>query len=117
MGVVLALVGITIVGGLTFQFAWQRGMGGLDYPSQVWEKTQRLARWARIPAYPNQTPREYISRLEHELPEVEDVRYLEQTYERAKYGSKPLEESERERLSSVWKSVRNTLLSRILRWR
>ena len=33
---------------------------GLDYPSQIWEKTQRLARWARIPAFPQQTPREYV---------------------------------------------------------
>jgi transglutaminase-like putative cysteine protease len=117
MGIVLAFLAITFVGLAGFQFAWQRGLGGLDYPSQVWEKTQRLARWARIPTYPQQTPREYIARLEHELPEVEDVGYLEEAYERTRYGGKTLADSERERLATVWKGVRNNLFGRLLRWR
>ncbi len=117
MGLVLVFLGVTVAGGLTFQFAWQRGLGGLDYPSQIWEKTQRLARWARIPTYPQQTPREYVARLQHELPDVEDVPYLGDTYVRSRYGGKKLEDSERARLTAVWKSVRNTLLGRLMRWR
>jgi hypothetical protein len=60
MGLVLFFLGFTLVGGLAFQFAWQRGMAGLDYPNQVWEKTQRLARWARIPVFP-QEPRRIVA--------------------------------------------------------
>ncbi len=117
MGLVLLFLGVTVAGGLTFQFAWQRGLAGLDYPNQIWEKTQRLARWARIPVFPQQTPREYVERLEHNLPEVEDVRYLETAYVRSKYGGKQLDDAERDRLTAVWKGVRNTLLGRIMRWR
>lgn len=117
MAIVLGILLITLVGGLAFQFAWQGGLSGLDYPSQVWEKTQRLARWARIPVFPQQTPAEYVGRLEHELPDVEDIRYLGDAYVRARYGAKELGPAEKERLATVWKAVRGNLLSRILRWR
>ena len=117
MGIVFGFLGLSLAGGLFFQFAWQRGLSGLDYASQTWEKTQRLARWARIPAYAQETPREYTERLEHQLPEVDDIRYLGEAYVRSRYGAKSLSEPEKERLAGVWKSVRNNLLSRLMRWR
>lgn len=117
MAIVLGFLGISLAGGLTFQFVWQRGLAGLDYPSQIWEKTQRLARWARIPVFPQQTPHEYVDRLERALPEVEDIDFLGQAYVRSRYGAKAIEPAERERLTAVWKAVRTTLMGRILRWR
>jgi hypothetical protein len=117
MAIVLGFLALTLAGGLGFQFAWQRGLHGLDYASKTWEKTQRLARWARIPTFPQETPREYVGRLERELPEVEDLRYLESAYVRSRYGAKTLTDPERERLAGVWKAVRNNLFSRLMRWR
>ncbi len=117
MIIVVGFVAMTVIGGLGFQFAWQRGLSGLDDASRTWEKTQRLARWARIPTFPQETPREYVSRLEHELPEVEDVRYLSDAYVRTRYGAKQLEQAEKDHLATVWKAVRNNLLSRLMRWR
>jgi transglutaminase-like putative cysteine protease len=117
MAIVFGFLALSLAGGLFFQFAWQRGLSGLDYASQTWEKTQRLARWARIPVFEQETPREYTARLEHQLPEVEGIHYLGEAYVRSRYGAKTLTEPEKERLAGVWKSVRSNLLSRLMRWR
>ncbi len=113
----LAIVAGTLIAGGVFQFAWQRGLGGLDYPSQVWEKTMRLGRWARIKSVPQQTPREYVATLKRELPDVSDVEYLGQAYVRSQYGRKDLQPAEKQRLNAVWKQVRNHLFGRLLRWK
>ena len=69
-GLVLGFLAFTAVGGGIFQWSWQRGLGGLDYPVQIWEKTLRLARWSKVRPLPQETPREVIARLCRELPEV-----------------------------------------------
>jgi transglutaminase-like putative cysteine protease len=115
--VVLGVLAVTALGAGIFQYSWQHGLGGLSYPIQVWEKTLRLARWAKIRPLPQETPREVIGRLRQQMPEVDDLEYLGESYIRARYGRKELTESERERLEGVWKQSRNTLLSRLLRWR
>ena len=114
------VVGVLVVTGLgvgIFQYSWQHGLGGVSYPIQVWEKTLRLARWAKIRPLPQETPREVVARLRQQMPEVDDLEYLGESYIRARYGRKELTDSERERLEGVWKKSRNTLLSRLLRWR
>lgn len=117
LGVIVLFIGITAVAGGAFHYSWQHGLGGLDYPTQVWEKTVRLARFARIPSFPQQTPYEYAEQLQRELPEVPDVELLSSSFVRARYGQKQLSEAETEHLTEVWKRVRNTLLSRIFRWK
>jgi transglutaminase-like putative cysteine protease len=115
--VVVGVLAVTALGVGIFQYSWQHGLAGVSYPIQVWEKTLRLARWAKIRPLPQETPREVIARLRQQLPEVDDLEYLGESYIRARYGRKELTESERERLEGVWKKSRNTLLSRLLRWR
>ena len=115
--VLIAIVGLTALGAGLFQYSWQRGLGGLDYPVQVWEKTMRLARWARIRPAPQDTPRDITSRLHRELPEVQDLDYMSEAFLRSRYGQKQLEPAEKDRLAAVWKNVRNTLLQRLLRWK
>ena len=66
------------------------GLRGLDYPVQVWEKTLRLAKWSKVRPLPQETPREVVERLRRELPEVEDLDYLGETFIRSRYGHKPL---------------------------
>jgi hypothetical protein len=115
--VIVLFLAVTVVGGGIFQFAWQRGLGGLPYPVQIWEKTMRLSRWARIPVTPQETPRELTKRLKRELPEVDDMDYLGESFVRARYGQKELDASEKARLTKVWKQVRGDLLPRIFRWK
>lgn len=117
VSVILLFLAITLVGGGAFQFAWQRGLGGLPYPVQVWEKTMRLTRWARIPVQPQETPRELTQRLKRELPDVEDLDYLGESFIRARYGQKAFSDAEKERLAKVWKQVRGNLVPRIFRWK
>jgi transglutaminase-like putative cysteine protease len=106
-----------VLGYAVFRFTWERGIGGLDYPSQIWEKTLRLARWAQIPVAPQQTPSEYTARLHRELPDVEDVDFLGATYVRTRFGHKALDPKDRDRLTAVWQDLRANLLARILHWR
>lgn len=115
--VVLLFLGITLAGGSIFQYSWQHGLRGLEYPVQVWEKTMRLAKWARIRTLPQETPREVVSRLKRELPDVEDLDYLGETFVRSRYGQKELQPEEKERLTLVWNKARNNLLARLLRWK
>jgi hypothetical protein len=115
--VLLVVVGVTVVGGSIFQYSWQRGLGGLPYPVQIWEKTLRLARWAKVRPTPQETPRDLMARLKKELPEIEDMDYLSESFIRARYGQKDLAPEEKERLTQVWNQVRNNLLGRLLRWK
>ncbi len=115
--IVVGVVAISALGAGIFQYSWQHGLRGMAYPVQVWEKTLRLARWAKVRPLPQETPREIVARLRQQLPEVDDLEYLGESYIRSRYGRKELTESERERLAGVWKQSRNTLLSRLLRWR
>jgi transglutaminase-like putative cysteine protease len=117
LGVIVAFFGITIAGGAAYQLVWQRGMTGLPYADQIWEKTNRLARWARIPSQPHQTPAEFMDTLEDELPEVADMRYIESAFTRSRYGRKELDEAEKERLTGAWRTARKDLIRRIFRRR
>jgi len=111
------VLGLTLVGGGLFQYSWQHGLRGLDYPVQVWEKTLRLARWSHVRPLPQETPKEVVARLRRELPEVEDLDYLEESFVRSRYGKKQLNPEEKERLTEVWHKARNNLLQRLLRWK
>jgi transglutaminase-like putative cysteine protease len=115
--VILLFLGITVVGGSVFQYSWQHGLRGLDYPVQIWEKTMRLSKWARIRTLPQDTPREVVVRLKRELPDVDDLDYLGESFIRSQYGQKELKPDEKERLAQVWNKARNNLLARLLRWK
>jgi hypothetical protein len=117
LSVVLGIIALTLAGGGLFHYSWQRGLRGLDYPVQVWEKTLRLAKWSRVRPLPQETPREVMARLRRELPEVDDIDYLGDSFIRSRYGKKALTPDEKDRLSAVWSKARNTLLARLLRWK
>jgi transglutaminase-like putative cysteine protease len=117
LGLITAFLGITLAGGAVYQFVWQRGMAGLSYPMQIWEKTLRLGRWARIPSQPQQTPAEYVAALRRAVPEAGDLRPIKDAYVGARYGRKELAESEKEQLTAAWKVARNSLLRRIFKRR
>lgn len=115
------LVGVIVVAGtvgLGVRFAWERGMAGLDYPAQLWEKTVRLATWLRLGPKPHQTASEYSRHLKRALPDVTDgLDVVVDSYQISRYGRRDLTPQERDRLEGVWPSLRNGLLRRVLRWK
>jgi transglutaminase-like putative cysteine protease len=117
LGIIVAFLAISFAGVAFFQFSWQHGLAGLPLPVQIWEKTLRLAGWARVGVSPEETPMEYARRLESQLPEAEDVSYLADAFLRSRYGHKELKEEEVERLRTAWKGVRNGLFARLFRWK
>ena len=117
ISVILLFLGVTAVGGGVFHYTWQHGLSDFEYPVQIWEKTLRLARWARIPVLPQETPRELTARLQKELSDVEDLNFVGESYVRSRYGHKELSPEEKERLTNIWKKTRGNLFGRILRWK
>src|SRR4051794_34589681 len=117
MSVVFGFMALTVVVLLGFNYTWSRGLAGQPFPVQVWEKTLRLARWSRVRPTPQETPRDIVTRLRRELPDVKDLDFMGDAYVRARYGQKQLSEEEHDRLAGVFKQARNTLLARLLRWK
>jgi transglutaminase-like putative cysteine protease len=114
---ILGFLAFTAVVSGTFQYVLQRGLGGMDYRVQTWEKTLRLARWAKVRPQPQETPRDIVARLRRELPDVQDLDYLGESFIRSRYGHKDLAPAEKERLTALWRDIRKTLLQRFLRWK
>lgn len=110
----LGVVAIVVAGG--GRLAWEYGMGGLSRPAQLWEKSVRLSSLARTPPRPNETPREFASRLSETVPGTGALRYIAAAYERARFGHESEPERD-ERLEAAWTAVRGGLVRRILRLR
>ncbi len=114
--ILLTLLAATALVFLIFQYSWQHGLRHYTYPVQIWEKTLRLGRWTRIKPLPQETPREVVARLKRELPEIDDIDYIGESYVKTRYGHKDLTPEEKDRLTRVWQRARNTLLARLMRW-
>jgi hypothetical protein len=108
---------IAAITAVSFRFAWQRAVAGLAAPAQVWEKTSRLASWASMGPKPQQTPREFARSLAKEMPDVEGLDYLAESYGRTQFGGKTPTSDETTRLSQIWSEVRSKLVARILHWK
>ena len=98
-------------------YAWVGGLSGLAPPARLWEQTVRLASWARLPPAPGQTPCEYAEALRARVPGVDGVDTLADAYVRHRFGGRQLDEAERTRLETAWRTVRGRLLRRLLRLR
>jgi len=115
LGTLLGLGALAAASAAGVRLAWQRGLAGLDCASQTWEKTVRLASWAKIGPRPQETPREFARSLGRELSDAPDLDFLAETYVRARFGRWPPAETERARLNVLWRGLRRRLLVRILR--
>lgn len=112
--IALAVLAAFVLAAATGRFAWERSVAGLPYSQQVWEKTMRLASWARARRRPSQTPREYMQEVSRLAPEVEGSEMLAEAYGHSRFGRRTLSAEERERLRQIWQRLRNRLLLRIL---
>ena len=119
--VLYALMGLMLVAavaGIGVRLAWERGMAGLDYPSQLWEKTVRLGSWLRLGPRPHQTPTEYSRSLRRALPAAsEGVEVVADGYLRSRYGRREVTPAEQEELDAAWRPLRNRMIKRLLRWK
>jgi hypothetical protein len=97
------------------KFTWEFGLGGLPRAAQLWEKTVRLATLGKSRLRSQETPREFAARLRGGVADVDGVAYIASTYERTRFGQKPLTTDEAERLEAAWSSARGGLLRRALR--
>jgi transglutaminase-like putative cysteine protease len=113
----LVLVGLGAIGGLGARIAWERGLSDLDYPTQLWEKSVRLATLAQLAPRSYQTPSEYSRQLSRALPEASGIEPIADSYLRSRYGQKVADAEERSRLKPHWARLRTTLLRRIIHWR
>jgi transglutaminase-like putative cysteine protease len=112
-----AAAALLVVLGGAGRLAWEFRLGGLTRPSQLWEKTLRLAALGKTGPRPDETPREFASRLDEAVPGTGGARYMAAAYERSRFGRKPLRPDEAAQLEAAWSSVRGGLLRRILHLR
>src|SRR5207249_124261 len=61
-GALIALIGVL------GQLAWEYPVRGLSRPAQLWEKAVRLSALTRTTPQPQETPREFASRLTGTVP-------------------------------------------------
>ncbi len=109
-----AFAGLLVVGGGAGWLAGGYGLGDLDEPGRLWEKTLRLAMLGRLRPAPQQTPREFARRLQAEAPDVGPVDALAEAYARSRFGRKAVSEEERDALRETWKAVRSGMLRRLI---
>jgi transglutaminase-like putative cysteine protease len=115
LGALLGVAALLAASVGAVRLAWQRGLAGLDCAGQTWEKTVRLASWAKIGPRPQETPREFARGLRRELSDTPDLDFLTDAYVRSRFGHRPPSEGERARLETVWRGLRGRLLVRVLR--
>jgi transglutaminase-like putative cysteine protease len=95
--------------------AWEFTLRGLSPSSKLWEKTVRLASLTDAPRRPHETPRAYADRLAQAIPAASGAVAIAASYERDRFGRKPLSAAEATTLREAWHATRNALLRRALR--
>jgi transglutaminase-like putative cysteine protease len=109
-----ALVVLT-VSTLSARFAWNWGLSGLDGPSKLWARVQRLAGWAKLSPRRDETPREWSRRLGTAIEHEPETTKLAAAFEEARYGRPDQRSIDESEAQSAYRPVRNALLSRVLR--
>lgn len=108
----LVVVAVSATG---FRFAWNWGLGGLDGPSKLWARVQRLAGWAKLGPRQAETPREWSRRLGSTIERERETTQLASAFEEVRYGRhapKGVGDSE---VQAAYRPVRNALAARVLR--
>ncbi|MFQ5875635.1 MAG: DUF4129 domain-containing transglutaminase family protein, partial [Dehalococcoidia bacterium] len=117
------VVGSLLVFAILARYWYNRGLGRLDRPWQVYGKMGRLATLGRLGPKTSYTPREYGEALATEMDVVEGhVEGIAEAYGQSRYGPQGLPREGEELLAKSWRSLRRTLVfwalkRRILFWR
>jgi hypothetical protein len=97
------------------RLSWNYGMGGLDGRAKMWAKVQRVAGWAGLGTRTGETPREWSRRLGGAIDREADASQFADAYEETRYGPKDLQRVDENVAQKAYHSLRNTLLSAVLR--
>lgn len=119
--VLAAIAGVLVLGTVTGRLLWERGLGKLPHAAKAWEKTIRLASWAKLGPRPAQTPREYARMVSARIPKAAPVKTIADAYTRSRWsrpGAAPADAAtEEQRVEGAWKAVRLPLLAKLFRLR
>lgn len=106
---------VLMVSTLSARFAWNWGLSGLDGPSKLWARVQRLAGWAKLSPRRDETPREWSRRLGTAIEREPETTKLAAAFEEARYGRPDQRHVDEAEAESAYRPVRNALLGRVLR--
>ncbi len=96
--------------------AWRKYMTPSDDPQTAFRRMASLGRLASVGPATHQTPFQYRQRLSNVMPDHRvPVSVITDHYVRSTYGRKELDDEQREELTEAWRSLRMTMLLRILR--
>jgi transglutaminase-like putative cysteine protease len=114
---------------------WEQKISASQFVGLIYQRMVRYAGWGGRPRRPSQTPVEYAASLGQDLasrhggfrlgpwttggsiPSVQDaerVRAIADGYEAAAYGSRPLDESQRDDIRKDWQRLKGRLWSLML---
>lgn len=107
---VIGFVGLV---GLAVVLGWRRGVAGMPFEQQTWEKVVRLSSLAGHSIQPGQTPAEYANGLQKRFRALRGVSVIASVYARSRFGRTGASTEERERVSELWPGIRGELLKAI----
>lgn len=110
-----ATLAVLAVSGAGFRFVWNWGLGGLEGPSKLWARVQRLAGWAKLGPRQAETPREWSRRLGGAIEREGETTRLASAFEEVRYGRHDLKRIDDSDTQAAYRPVRNALIARVLR--
>ena len=111
--VVPALIVFVGLFGLAVAMGWRRGVAGIPFEQQAWEKVIRLSSLAGHPLEPGQTPIEYANSLQKRFRSLRGLSVIASVYARSRFGRTGASQEERERVTELWPGIRGELLRAI----
>ncbi|TMC00143.1 MAG: transglutaminase domain-containing protein [Chloroflexi bacterium] len=112
--IIVAMVGLAVIIAGAAALGWQRSVVGLPLAQQHWEKLVRLSSWAGCPLQQGQTPAEFANGLQRRFLGLRGVSVLAAAYNRSRFGRRPPDAAELERIRELWPDIRAALVSAIL---
>ena len=108
-------LGLIVTAGGGTALAWRVSLRGLSPIERTWKSTQRLSRFAGLPADPAATPSEYAARVGAAVGASASARRLADSYARQRFGGKRLTDREIGEARRSGGILRSRLLRHLLR--
>ncbi len=107
-----AVAGVWILG----QTVWTMSLANASPVERAYAKMSRLGAIAGIGRRVHQTPAEYAAALGQAVPDISPAaQRIAAAYTGSRYGRRDASESEQQELEKAWRSMRGSLLARVIR--